>query len=56
MTSMTWISSIANSSTEWCACSVEREIESIAASAPIAQFVVRSSRSRQLIIRAISPR
>ena len=50
------MSSIANSKTPWCAVGVESDTESRAATTVIAQLLVRSSRSRQLLIRATSAR
>jgi hypothetical protein len=42
--------------TAWCEVADESVTESMAADAAMAQFVVRSSRSRQAIMRDISPR
>ena len=47
---------IENSSTPWWAVGVDSDSDSIAATTVIAQFVVRSIRSRQPAMRAISAR
>jgi hypothetical protein len=47
---------MANSRTPWCAVGVESDTESIPATTVMAQFVVRSMRSRQPAIRPISAR